>query len=94
MFVRGKLARIDVHGNLRTASGAGVGDTEERIKQLYPGKIRVDAHKYVEDGHYMRFIPVDPVDSGYELLFETYQGKVTSFRTGFREQVSWVEGCL
>jgi hypothetical protein len=95
MFSRGRLVRIDVrkHGIL-TASGAGVGDTEARIQNLYPGHIQVTPHHYDSDGHYLIYKPQDAADQGFELLFETSHGKVTSFRIGFREPVSWVEGCL
>jgi len=95
MFSRGRLVRIDVRKQgIRTASGAGVGDTETRIQSLYPGHIQVTQHHYDSDGHYLTYKPQDAADQDFELLFETSHGKVTSFRTGFREPVRWVEGCL
>ena len=35
----------------------------------------------------------DPDHPGYELLFETADGVVTSYRSGLAEYVAWIEGC-
>lgn len=52
MIIDGRIARLDVRqqGTVKTAEGAGIGDTEERIHALYPGRVEVQPHKYV-DGH-------------------------------------------
>jgi len=93
MFLGGRVARISVHqSGFRTASGAGVGDTEDRIKQLYPGRITVGPHPY-EAGHYLTYRPADPADRGYGMIFETDGKKVTSFRAGTEEAVALIEGC-
>jgi hypothetical protein len=96
MILRGRLARIEIHGgSIRTASGAGVGDAEGRIQNIYPGRIRTDPHKYTgPEGHYLRYIPVDAGDRNYELRFETDGEKVTEYRVGTKEAVALVEGCL
>jgi hypothetical protein len=95
MFQMGRLVRIDVHEpGPRTASGAGVGDTEERIHELYPGRIRTEPHHYSpETGHYLIYGAVDPADRPYGLLFETEGGLVTSFRVGTLDAIALVEGC-
>jgi len=50
MFAGGRVVRIDVFkAGIKTASGAGVGDSEERIKMLYPGHITVEQHHYDPD---------------------------------------------
>jgi hypothetical protein len=66
MFQKGRLVRIDVHEpGIRTASGAGVGDTEDKIQQLYPGRITIEPHHYLpENGHYLNYRPADPQDRG------------------------------
>ena len=95
MFQKGRLVRIDVYEpGIRTASGATVGDTEDKIKQLYPGRITVEPHHYLpENGHYLNYRAVDPQDRGYGMVFETEDGRVTSFRVGTLSAIALVEGC-
>jgi hypothetical protein len=88
MLVDGVVARIDVIGaSIATEAGARVGDSEARIRELYPG-VRVEPHKYT-DGHYL------VVDSTprTRYVFETDGAKVTRYRSGLVPQVDWVEGC-
>lgn len=94
MFARGLVVRIDIEGpDFRTASGAGIGDTKERIQRLYRGRIRVERHHYLPDGHYLEYRPVDPADRCYGITFETDGKLVTSFRVGTIEAIALVEGC-
>ena len=95
MFQNGRLVRIDVYARgIRTASGAQVGDSEKRIKNLYPGRITVEPHHYIpESGHYLNYTPADSKDRNYGMVFETDNGVVTSFRTGTIEAIALVEGC-
>jgi hypothetical protein len=95
MFQNGKLVRIDVCARgIRTASGAQVGDSESRIKRLYPNRIKVGPHHYIpESGHYLNYFPLDKTDSGYGMVFETDNGIVTSFRIGTVAAIALVEGC-
>ena len=95
MVTNGRISRVDVWNNksITTLSGAKIGDTESRIKSLYPGQIQVTPHKYVEGGHDLIFIPKDAVDKNYRLLFETDGKRVTRFRSGKLPEVEFVEGC-
>jgi hypothetical protein len=96
MFDNRRVVRVDVSSRsvAQTASGARVGDTEERIKALYPGRIRVEPHKYdPETGHYLFFVPKDSSDKGHEIVFETDGKRVTQFRVGFSSAKALVEGC-
>lgn len=92
-----RIARVDVYEGSRmtTVSGARIGDTEARIKSLYPNQIKVTPHKYTSDrgGHYLTFIPKDTADRNYRLIFETLNGRVTQFRSGQLPEVEYVEGC-
>ncbi len=92
-----RIARVDVYKGSRitTSSGAKVGDTEARIKALYPNRIQVTPHKYTaqQGGHYLTFMPKDIVDRDFRLIFETLQGRVTQFRSGKVPEVEFVEGC-
>jgi hypothetical protein len=90
MLVDGVVARIDVIApSVATTAGARVGDSEGRIKELYPSA-RVEPHKYT-DGHYL---VVDGTTlPNRRFVFETDGSKVTRYRSGAVPQVDWVEGC-
>ena len=96
MVTEGKIARIEVNTkNITTLSGAKVGDTEERIKALYPGKIEEEGHEYVPGGKYLIFVPEDASNQNYRVLFETNEkGIVTQMRSGKLPEVNWIEGCV
>jgi hypothetical protein len=94
MIERGRIARFEVRDtSVATAAGARIGDTRARIEGLYPGRVRVEPHKYT-DGKYL-IIPLGAgADSLFRLVFETdVQGRVTTFRSGLYPQVQWIEGC-
>jgi hypothetical protein len=95
MVTDGRISRVDIWKDSRvtTLSGARIGDTEARIKALYPGKIQVSPHKYVQGGHYLTFVPKDRSDSNYRLVFETDGNRVTQYRAGKLPEVEFVEGC-
>jgi len=86
---------IEDKSAITTLSGAKIGDTEARIKALYPGQIKVSPHKYTGDsgGHYLTFVPKDKSDRFYRLIFETDGKQVTNFRSGKLPEVEYVEGC-
>jgi hypothetical protein len=94
MLVKGRIARIDVLKNspITTQSGAKLGDSEVRIKSLYPG-IKVLGHRYIPQGHYLTFVPKDARDRNYRIVFETDGRKVTYIRAGKLPEVGFVERC-
>ena len=94
MVIDGRIARVDVRPDspIRTAEGAAVGDSEERIHSLYPGRVEVQPHKYV-DGHYLIVRPQAPADTVYRIIFDTDGKKVTGIKAGRMPEVRWVEGC-
>jgi hypothetical protein len=95
MVTSGRIARIDVSRKspITTLSGAKIGDTEAKIKSLYPGKIKVEPHNYVSGGHYLVFTPKDAEYKNYRLVFETDGKRVTLIRAGKLPEASYVEGC-
>jgi hypothetical protein len=95
MVAEGRIARVDVwrDSKVTTAAGAKIGDTEARIKSLYPGQIKVSPHHYVTGGHYLTFIPKDRFDQAYRVVFETDGKRVTTFRSGKLPEVEFIEGC-
>jgi outer membrane protein assembly factor BamE (lipoprotein component of BamABCDE complex) len=95
MVTEGRISRVDVwrDSKITTLKGAKIGDTEARIKSLYPGQIQVTPHKYVQGGHYLIFLPKEQADKNYRVVFETDGKRVTQFRSGKLPEVEYVEGC-
>lgn len=93
MVVKGKVVRIDVDtGAVTTEDGAKIGDTEERVKNIYGEELKVEPHKIIPEGHYLVVLG-DSTSAGKALVFETDGKHVTSFRAGRLPEVKWVEGC-
>jgi hypothetical protein len=94
MITDSRIARIDVDTKLiTTLKGAKIGDSEARIKSLYPGQIQVKPHEYIQGGHYLVFVPSDRVDQNYRVVFETDGKRVIRMRSGKVPEVEYVEGC-
>jgi hypothetical protein len=94
MITGGRVARIDIYGNsITTLKGAKIGDSEAKIKSLYPGQIKVEPHKYVRGGHYLIFVPKDAAYKNYRMIFETDGKVVTRYRSGKLPEAEYVEGC-
>jgi hypothetical protein len=90
MLQDGRVARVEVRsGSIATSTGARIGDSEARIKTLYPG-VATTPHKYVAGGHYLTVTGSDPAN---RIVFETDGSKVTTFRSGRTPEVENVEGC-
>jgi len=93
MVVKGKIARIDVDtGTVTTEDGARIGDTEDRIKEIYGDELKITPNKYINGGHYMTLMG-DSASAGKAIVFETDGRQVTAFRAGRLPEVEWVEGC-
>ena len=93
MVERDTIMRVDVDtAGIVTPEGAGVGDTEAKVLELYKGRVQVQPHKYTGPvGHYLRV--TWPTDTMHLLIFETDGEKVVSYRAGIRPAVEYVEGC-
>jgi hypothetical protein len=93
MVNEGQVARVEVDsGTVRTVEGAGIGDAEARVRELYAGRVTETPHKYTR-GRYLTVAPAAPADSAFRLVFETDGSRVTRFRAGRLPEVEWVEGC-
>ena len=94
MVEGGKVVRAEVRrGTIATSTGARIGDSEDRIKTLYPGQVTVTPHKYTTGGHYLTVVPASGADAAYRIIFETDGKKVVNYRSGQTPQVEYVEGC-
>ena len=94
MVVKGRIARIDVDtGSVTTEDGAKLGDSEDRVKNIYGDEVESRPHKFISGGHYL-IVKGDSTSAGKEMVFETdAAGKVIMFRAGRLPEVEWVEGC-
>jgi hypothetical protein len=93
MIIEDTLARVQIDSaGVRTVEGAQVGDSESRILELYGARARIEPHKYsYPDGHYVVVTP--PGDTLHRIIFETFKGRVTKYRSGRLPAVQYVEGC-
>jgi hypothetical protein len=91
-LINDTIARIDADSTstVRTIDGAGVGDSETHIHQLY-ATVQTQPHKYVPNGHYLSV--ASPNDSTRRIVFETDGNAVKRYRVGRRPEVDFVEGC-
>ena len=92
MFDGGKFVRYDVGNDTEVAPGGGKrGMDADRIRALYPDRVRESPHKYVDGGKYLR---IEDTASDGVLVFETdAAGKVTEWHAGLSPQVDYIEGC-
>ena len=91
MVEGGRIVRVDVtEGATATVEGARVGDSEQRILELYPAA-RCMPHKYEEGSFYL--VAPTAADTLSRYLFETDGAAVTRYRAGRFPQVEYVEGC-
>jgi hypothetical protein len=94
MMEGGKVVRVEVRrGATATSAGARIGDSEDKIKALYPGQVSVSPHKYTTGGHYLTVVPPSSADGAYRIIFETDGKRVVNYRAGLKPQVEYVEGC-
>jgi hypothetical protein len=94
MFGRRVLVRIDVGSEsaIETDTGIGVGDPISEVEDAYGDELERELHPYLGDrGSYLIFDP-EP-ENGLLIIFETNRRSVTSFRSGFDQQVRSIEGC-
>lgn len=94
MFSLRVLVRIDI-GNesaLEADTGIGVGDPISEVEDAYGDELQRELHPYLGDrGSYLIFDPES--EDGLLIIFETNRRSVTSFRSGFDQQVRYIEGC-
>lgn len=96
MVTEGAIARAEVwRDDITTRSGAKIGDSAAKIRNLYPGQIESEAHEYVPGGEYLIFTPQEAANRNYRVLFETNEaGEVTTMRSGKLPEVGFIEGCV
>jgi hypothetical protein len=93
MVDRDTVVRVDVRtGDLRTAEGVGIGDSEADVLKRYEGRVRVTPGKYTGPAGHDLTVTAPP-DTLHRIVFETAGQKVVQYRAGRRAAVDLVEGC-
>jgi hypothetical protein len=92
MVEDGRITRIDIYSKkISSVGGIHIGDSEESVKQIFPGKVKEENHPYIgKEGKYLVVV----IKPGFAFVFETERGKITTFRSGRVSSVKYIEGCL
>ena len=92
MFENNKITRISAYdSSIKTQVGSMVGATESDVKKAYGLGLRVNPHKYDENGHYL---VIKSLSGKYAIVFETDGVKVIAIHAGLESSAQYVEGCL
>ena len=88
----GTIERVDIDsGPVTTRSGVGIGTAESTITDLFGDKIRSQTRP---DGSTdLVYVPVDPGDRNYRVVFNVVDGAVRSFKSGKIPVVLTDTGC-
>jgi hypothetical protein len=90
MVTNQKIARIDISDTkYATDKGAKVGDSLGKIKKLYP-RAKMSPQKYDRRKYE---VEIYSNNKQYMIIFEGAGKRITGFRVGNAEEVSYVEGC-
>lgn len=94
MVQQGRISRASVGSEpspIRTDRGVGIGDTEERVRQLYGERLSTEPHEYLgSTAHYLTYWNRD---ASRGLRFETNdQGRVEMIHAG-DHSIQLIEGC-
>jgi hypothetical protein len=76
---------------IKTLRGAQIGDSESKIRSMYPGQLKSAQSLRKKD---LQFVPRDAEDRNHRIVFSFLQGKLVSFRSGRLPEVLWLEGCF
>ena len=94
IVVDGRIAAVRVWSErYRTPSGIRIGSTIAEVRRTYPGQIHQEPNVY-SDEPVLTFIPRDPANRRYRMVFLTENGRVTLIKAGTEPAVHFVEGCL
>jgi len=88
----GTIERVDItSGPITTRSGLGIGTSEARIVESLGDKLD---RKVNDDGSVdLIFVPTDPNDADFRVIFTIVDGVVDSFRSGRVPLVSTADAC-
>lgn len=78
---------------IKTLRGAQIGDSESKIRSMYPGQLKPAESLSVRTKN-LQFVPRDAEDRNHRIVFSFRQGKLVKFRSGRLPEVLWIEGCF
>ncbi len=97
MMSDGKLVRIDIRplesgmpSNIASDKGVRIDTPEPTVRAAYGAALTAGPHKYLPGAVYLR---VADAGNAHATVFESVNGKITTFRSGVVPQVDQVEGC-
>ncbi|MGO4378369.1 hypothetical protein [Pseudoduganella sp. RAF53_2] len=91
MFVDDVLRRVHaVEEGSASERGVAVGDSVEKVRQIYGEAVKDEPNAYDASEHYLT---VHTGGGQYALRFETSKGRISALYAGDWRQVQWTEGC-
>ncbi|MYG99213.1 MAG: hypothetical protein F4011_02225 [Acidimicrobiaceae bacterium] len=89
---QGTIERVDINGGpITTRSGVGVGSPETMVTDLFGDSIERQVR--VDGTVDLVFVPSDPGDRNYRVVFNVSEGAVRAFKSGRLPQVMLDTGC-
>ena len=88
----GTIERVDINsGPITTRSGVGVGSPESMVTDLFGDRIEREVR--VDGTVDLVFVPRDPGDQNYRVVFNVSEGVVRAFKSGRLPMVMLDTGC-
>ena len=88
----GTIERVDINsGPITTRSGVGVGSPEDMVSNLFSDSIEREVR--VDGTVDLVFVPTDPGDRNYRVVFNVSEGAVRAYKSGRLPQVMLDTGC-
>ena len=88
----GTIERVDINsGPITTRSGVGVGSPETMVTDLFGDSIERQVR--VDGTVDLVFVPTDPGDRNYRVVFNVSEGEVRAYKSGRLPQVTLDTGC-
>ncbi|MCY4664512.1 MAG: hypothetical protein OXC00_07605 [Acidimicrobiaceae bacterium] len=88
----GTVERVDINsGPITTRSGVGVGSPESMVTDLFGDRIEREVR--VDGTVDLVFVPSDPGDQNYRVVFNISEGQVRAFKSGRLPMVMLDTGC-
>ena len=88
----GTIERVDINsGPITTRSGVGVGSPESMVTDLFGDRIEREVR--VDGTVDLVFVPKDPGDQNYRVVFNISEGTVRAFKSGRLPMVMLDTGC-
>lgn len=89
---QGTIERVDINsGPITTRSGVGVGSPESMVTDLFGDRIEREVR--VDGTVDLVFVPSDPGDQNYRVVFNVSEGAVRAYKSGRLPQVMLDAGC-